>query len=698
MKSFPAVAVAERKMGALVGAALGIAGLALNPLALAYFLPQQAFSIHGIIALQILLFGGGGWLCWRQPSLPPLSAVGVAMLGGLSAFGFYGTVGSLQAVQERREQLSALDRSEELQQDLSAEVLPLLAAGFHQRRLPVEAGRTLFADSVEVVDLAAHATPTALELAIEDQHWSLAAAARHGVEHIALWRPLFSSLAAVEHAAFHIETGGFTNAGERTYQARLRFDAQARTPTDARAQIHAWLHVRWRLEADAVWRIDRWVTEELTVLRRADPLFTEVLDRALPDAEDRIRARASQHAALVRRSFLDSTFRRPHRHFTRQAFDRHPGVSVVDIDNDGYDDIYVLVRRGRNMLWHNQGATHSDAVPSIPAAPGTFLERAADFGLDIEHHCAAALFADFDNDGDQDAFIGRTLMPSLYLVNERGRFVARDLDPDVLPPLVASLAAADYDGDGLLDIYVATYAARMLLEELTTSLRMEPLDGGAALADFLPDALARRLYRMARGRLGDLAHDAPGPPNALLRNLGDNRFAAVSSDAAIWRNTLQSTWADYDRDGDPDLYLANDFAANNLLRNDGGTLVDITARSGGADPGFGMGASWGDYDGAGRQDLYVTNMHSSAGRRVTAAVGTEAAPYAHMARGNSLFRNEVDGLVRVSGERAPALPVEDGGWGWGGQFVDFDNDGDLDLYAPNGYYTPPAEVAIAEDS
>ena len=157
-------------MGALVGAALGTAGLALNPLALAYFLPQQAFSIHGIIAVQILLFGSGGWLCWRQPSLPPLSAVGVAMLGGLSAFGFYGTIGSLQAVQERREQLSALDRSEELQQDLSAEVLPLLAAGFHQQSLPVEAGRTLFADSVEVVDLAAHATPTALELAIEDQH------------------------------------------------------------------------------------------------------------------------------------------------------------------------------------------------------------------------------------------------------------------------------------------------------------------------------------------------------------------------------------------------------------------------------------------------------------------------------------------------------------------------------------------------
>ena len=91
-------------------------------------------------------------------------------------------------------------------------------------------------------------------------------------------------------------------------------------------------------------------------------------------------------------------------------------------------------------------------------------------------------------------------------------------------------------------------------------------------------------------------------------------------------------------------------------------------------------------------------MHSNAGLRITAAVGLKAAVYARMARGNSLFRNEVDGLVRVSGEREPALPVEDGGWAYGGQFVDIDNDGDLDLYVPNGYYTPPTEVAIAEDS
>ena len=115
-------------------------------------------------------------------------------------------------------------------------------------------------------------------------------------------------------------------------------------------------------------------------------------------------------------------------------------------------------------------------------------------------------------------------------------------------------------------------------------------------------------------------------------------------------------------------------------------LVDVTVESGAADPGFGMGASWADYDGDGRQDLYVTNMHSSAGRRITEAAGLVGAAFAPLARGNSLLSGTV---ARVSLLVADS-PVEDGGWGWGGQFLDFDNDGDLDIYALSGYYTPPS--------
>ncbi len=660
----------------LAGAALLLSGLAFNPLALAHFFSGHPLGIEGIIVLQIALLFGGGWLVWRCPRLPLIPIALVAFVFGVVAvLGGYGTARSLQKVQERNRLLATIDRSEAVQQHLSGEVLPLLALGMYQGQLPAAPARALFAPAVDVADV--EQTTEAIEvvpaLGIKRQRWRIAPAEQFRGSDIQLWNSLLAAVHFFDYAAFHIETGHFLDAEETIYQARLRFDASAQTQDGERAQILARLMLEWQQEEDAAWRIRRWETESLEILTREHALFAEVLDEALPRDEDRARARFSRHAELVHRSFSDSAFVAPHRYFTRQAFDRHPGISVVDIDADGYDDLYIAVRQGRNMLLHNGG-------------DGTFTERAAQYGLDVEHHTAAALFADFDNDGDPDVFLGRTLAPSLYMVNEDGRFASRDLGDGVLPFLVASISAADYDGDGLLDVYFSTYAARMLLAAAPSAPRTDSW-GGALLADFLPADHARALYDLSRDRIGHLIHDAPGPPNVLLRNLSDGHFAAT---AAVWRNTLQATWADYDRDGDPDLYLANDFAANNLLRNDGGALVDVTAESGAADPGFGMGASWADYDGDGRQDLYVTNMHSSAGRRITEAAGSAFAP---LARGNSLLRNGSEGFNLVADS-----PVEDGGWGWGGQFLDFDNDGDLDIYALSGYYTPPSEVALPEDT
>lgn len=663
----------------LAGAALLLGGLAFNPLALAHFFPVHPLGTEGIIVFQIALLFGGGWLIWRCPRLPliPIALVALAF-GAVAVLGGYGTVRSLQKMQERNRLLATIDRSEAVQQHLSGDALPLLALGMYQGQLPAAPARPLFAAAVDVADVEqiAETTEVVPALGIKRQRWRIEPAEQVQGADIQLWNPLLAAVHFFDYAAFHIETGHFLDAEETIYQARLRFDASAQTQGGERAQILARLVLEWQQEEDATWRIQRWETESLEMLTRERALFAEVLDEALPRDEDRARARFSRHAELVRQSFSDSVFVAPHRYFTRQAFDRHPGISVVDIDADGYDDLYIAVRRGRNMLLHNGG-------------DGTFTERADQYGLDVEHHTAAALFADFDNDGDPDVFLGRTLAPSLYMVNEDGHFASRDLGAGVLPFLVASISAADYNGDGLLDVYFSTYAARMLLAAATSAPRADSW-GGALLADFLSADHARALYDLSRDRIGHLIYDAPGPPNVLLRNLGDGRFAAT---AAVWRNTLQATWADYDRDGDPDLYLANDFAANNLLRNDGGTLVDVTVESGAADPGFGMGASWADYDGDGRQDLYVTNMHSSAGRRITEAAGLAGTAFAPLARGNSLLRNGSEGFTLVADS-----PVEDGGWGWGGQFLDFDNDGDLDIYTLSGYYTPPSEVALPEDT
>jgi len=185
-------------------------------------------------------------------------------------------------------------------------------------------------------------------------------------------------------------------------------------------------------------------------------------------------------------------------------------------------------------------------------------------------------------------------------------------------------------------------------------------------------------------------------PDQLLENDGNGHFRSLESDVgakpAVSRGAAVG---DLDGDGDPDLYLANDFAPNNLLRNDGeGRFVDVTGESNTADIGFGMGASWGDYDFDGRPDLYVANMYSKAGRRITSQVPGRDPRLADMSRGNSLFRNRGKRFEKVSGLEPPALAVERAGWSWGGQFVDVDNDGFLDVYAASGMFTAPAEFAI----
>jgi hypothetical protein len=168
---------------------------------------------------------------------------------------------------------------------------------------------------------------------------------------------------------------------------------------------------------------------------------------------------------------------------------------------------------------------------------------------------------------------------------------------------------------------------------------------------------------------------------------------------AGYRNSFHAAWNDYDRDGDQDLYVANDFAPDFFYRNDGsGGFTDITAAAGIDTMGFAMGAAWGDYDGDGYDDLYVSNMFSKAGRRITAQIPGLDRRFAATAGGNFLYRNKGDGtLERMSGGDGMPIPVHLAGWSWGGQFCDFDNDGHLDLYVSSGFYTPPPGLDIGVD-
>lgn len=544
--------------------------------------------------------------------------------------------------------------------------------------LPDESTRTVFGDVVKVVDLLSVEPRGGNALGVGGGASHEPGARDVARRDLALWRPLLDHVEYFDHAKFEVIRGQLLADNPGRLETDLGFEALARVP-DGRLWLRGDLTVTWAagapLEKDgpATWSIVEWRTGELRTMAADRLLFAEILDQAL-EPEALGPARRSIHEEFVLEYLLDPDgFQRPTPYFDVQSADRHPGIAVTDVNGDGFDDVYVMARWGPNQFFQNQG-------------DGTFEEVAARIGLDVPHFTSSALFADFDNDGDQDVFLGRTLQPSVYMVNEGGRFVERSLElfDNPLPALVSSVSAVDYDGDGLLDLYVSTFAAA--LHPIETMAFLDPLDG-------------QRLWALATGGESHVIKNKFGPPNVLLRNRGGGRFAREENTALnLFRNTYQSTWADYDNDGDMDVYVVNDFAPNNLYRNDGGgAFTDVTAPTGTADLGFGMGASWGDYDADGLQDLYVTNMHSKAGLRIAARLNDVDGNFTRMARGNTLFRNRMDGFEQVSSLDRPGLPVEAAGWGWGSQFIDLDNDSDLDIHALSGFYTAPSAVELPID-
>lgn len=334
----------------------------------------------------------------------------------------------------------------------------------------------------------------------------------------------------------------------------------------------------------------------------------------------------------------------------------HQGVSLGDFDGDGLEDLYISQPGGLpNRLFRNRG-------------DGTFADATRRAGLDVLDETSMSLFGDLDNDGDQDLLlIGAE--PMLFRNGGDGTF---DFEPESgLEPsadraaMFTGAALADYDLDGDLDLYVCAY-------------------------DFWQSG-------------GE--YDAPtpyydavnGPPNLLFRNDGNGSFEEVSEQAGLAatnnRFSFAAAWGDYDSDGDPDLYVANDFGRNNLYRNEGdGRFTDVAAELGVEDLGAGMSVAWGDYDSDGDLDLYTANMWSSAGLRITASdrfdevAETEGirSLFRRQAQGNSLFRNDgADGFSDVSEQAG----VRSGRWAWSSDFVDLDNDGLLDLFVQNGYIT-----------
>ena len=244
-----------------------------------------------------------------------------------------------------------------------------------------------------------------------------------------------------------------------------------------------------------------------------------------------------------------------------------------------------------------------------------------------------------------------------------------------LQGVLTSIAMADYDRDGFLDLYLCVYSYFFGAGE----------DKAGTPAP----------YYDARN----------GPPGVLLRNDGRGRFVDATQesglDAGNDRYHFAAAWADYDGDGWPDLLVANDFGTKNLYRNRGRqdgrvTFEDVAATAGVLDHGAGMSAAFLDYDNDGLLDIYTGNMWSDAGLRVTSAStfmpdapAEVRALYRRHVRGNSLFRNRGDGRFE---DKTIEARAEMGRWAWSSDALDFDSDGWEDLYVANGMLTRPGEA------
>ncbi len=432
-----------------------------------------------------------------------------------------------------------------------------------------------------------------------------------------------------------------------TVRADIRYDlAGTRTDIGREERIGHW-RTQWSRDETNEWRVLRWEATEETLSRAHGPIFIDVTSRALGPTES--YEKQMRHGVDYWRTVLDGAC----------GIDVYGnnGVAMGDFDGDGWDDMYVCQPPGLpNRLYRNRG-------------DGTFEDATEKAGVGVLDGTACALFADFENRGLQDLLVVCGSGPLLFQNQGNGKFlVKRDAFRFLRPPqgTLTHAAVADYDGDGRLDVYFCLYSYYLGLDQYHYPAP----------------------YFDARN----------GPPNFLLHNEGDGVFEDRTEAAGLNvdndRYSFACAWGDYNSDGLPDLYVANDFGRSNLYRNDGsGKFTSVSTEAGVEDVGAGMSASWFDFDNDGKQDVYVANMWSAAGLRVSEQkIFHEKEPeniralYRRHAGGNSLYRNLGNGKFQ---NVSRAAGVDVGRWAWSSDAWDFDHDGYPDLYIANGYISGP---------
>ncbi|MEC5128848.1 FG-GAP-like repeat-containing protein [Verrucomicrobiales bacterium BCK34] len=315
------------------------------------------------------------------------------------------------------------------------------------------------------------------------------------------------------------------------------------------------------------------------------------------------------------------------------------GISLADIDNDGDLDIYVCNYDFPNQLFINSAIENGVRTEG----PITFVDKAAEYGLDIKEGSVIPAFADFDRDGDLDVYI---------LTHQIYRESGRPAEPIGI-----------FDKDGKL--YVGEEWQRWY-----------------------------EVDQNKRGDNGEFLYTESGRPDYFLRNDGEKGFVEITEAAGItkerhWGNS--ATWWDYNYDGWPDLYVGNDFKSPDFLyRNNGdGTFTEVSEKHVRHTTWFSMGAVQSDFNNDGYIDFLLADMMPKTHYMQMASMASMAD------RHDNLYY--VDGAEQIMHntmhvntgtneflEGAWMAGVAQTEWTWAIRSADFDNDGLSDLFFCNG--------------
>src|SRR5438093_2564333 len=312
-------------------------------------------------------------------------------------------------------------------------------------------------------------------------------------------------------------------------------------------------------------------------------------------------------------------------------------VSVADVNNDGWPDLYFTTSRfgAANTLYLNQ-------------KDGTFRDVSAEAGVGAVNRAGegvsmGAVWGDYDNDGFEDLLVYKWGYPQLFHNLGNGHFEDVTAQSGLRTWMNSNGAVwFDFDRDGLLDLYITGYFRSDI--------------------DF---------WHLKTTRIMQSSWEfaSNGGKNLLFKNLGNGRFKDVTDSMGVesTRWTLGAAAADFNDDGWPDLYLANDYGPEELFLNHEGKRFELARAGLEDDSKSGMAVAIGDVYNRDRHDVFVTNISERG----------------FLFQGNNLRLNFLKELGRFD-EVAKGV-VADAGWAWGAQFGDLNNDGLVDLVIVNGF-------------